>query len=244
MTRQQLQRIIKFFLFGLAKVDYQNTGYIPPDGPLIVVTNHLSRLDIPVLLENPIRPEITALVAEKYREHWFFAWILNTCGIIYLDRSKADFGAFREARRVIQSGVAMGIAPEGTRSHDHQLAEGKEGAAMLAMQMQVPIVPVGIHGTEAVFQTLAKLRKPVITARFGESFLLPPFSRDNRAEQLKDATDEIMCRIAMLLPEQYHGFYADHPRLKELMNDRSNPQHTSTEGIMKERLYEVPETHV
>ena len=222
MTRQQLQKIIKFFLFGLAKVDYQNTHFIPPEGPLIVVTNHLSRLDIPVLLENPVRPEITALVAEKYREHWFLSWILNTCGIIYLDRSKADFSAFREARRVIQSGVAMGIAPEGTRSHDQKLAEGKEGAAMLAMQLQVPIVPVGIHGTEQAFKTLGKFRRPVITARFGESFLLPSFTRDNRAEQLKKATEEIMCRIAVLLPEQYHGFYADHPRLQELAPERPN----------------------
>jgi 1-acyl-sn-glycerol-3-phosphate acyltransferase len=224
MTRQRLQKIIKFLLFGLTKVEYQDTYLVPPEGPLIVVTNHLSRLDIPVLLENPVRPEITALVAEKYREHWFFAWILDTSGIIYLDRSKADFSAFREARRVIQSGVAMGIAPEGTRSHDHQLAEGKEGAAMLAMQLQVPIVPVGIHGTEKAFQTLKKFRKPVITARFGESFLLPPFTRDNRAEQLKKGTEEIMCRIAMLLPEQYHGFYANHPRLNELASERSNPK--------------------
>jgi 1-acyl-sn-glycerol-3-phosphate acyltransferase len=222
MTRQQLQKIIKFFLFGLAKVDYQNTHFVPPEGPLIVVTNHLSRLDIPVLLENPVRPEITALVAEKYREHWFLSWILNTCGIIYLDRSKADFSAFREARRVIQSGVAMGIAPEGTRSHDQKLAEGKEGAAMLAMQLQVPIVPVGIHGTEQAFKTLGKFRRPVITARFGESFLLPSFTRDNRAEQLKKGTEEIMCRIAVLLPEQYHGFYTDHPRLKELAPERPN----------------------
>lgn len=221
MTRQQLQKIIKFFLFGLTTVDYQNTHFVPPEGPLIVVTNHLSRLDIPVLLENPIRPEITALVAEKYREHWFFAWILNTCGIIYLDRSKADFSAFREARHVIQSGVAMGIAPEGTRSHDHQLAEGKEGAAMLAMQLQVPIVPVGIYGTEQVFKILGKMRKPVITARFGESFLLPPFARDDRAEQLKKGTEEIMCHIAVLLPEKYRGFYADHPRLKELASEGS-----------------------
>lgn len=244
MNRQQLKKILKSLLFGLTKTDYQNTHHIPPEGPLIVATNHLSRLDIVVLMGNPIRPEITALVAKKYQNHWLLSWILNTSGIIYIDRDNADFGAFREARKVIQSGTALGIAPEGTRSHDQQLAEGKEGAAMLAMQLQVPIVPVGIHGTESVYQTLAKLRKPVITARFGESFQLPAFTRDNRADQLKNATDEIMCRIAVLLPEKYRGFYATHPRLKELESEQPSQQNVSAGDIIEERSHEVPETNV
>jgi 1-acyl-sn-glycerol-3-phosphate acyltransferase len=54
-------------------------------------------------------------------------------------------------------------------------------------------------------------------ARFGKPFRLPPFSRENREEDLRRQTDEVMCRIAALLPPEYRGVYADHPRLHELL---------------------------
>ncbi|NJN80793.1 MAG: hypothetical protein HC797_10190 [Anaerolineales bacterium] len=53
----------------------------------------------------------------------------------------------------------------------------------------------------------------------GEPFTLPPIPRDKREETLKQYTDEIMCRIAVMLPKHNRGFYADHPRLKELLNE-------------------------
>jgi 1-acyl-sn-glycerol-3-phosphate acyltransferase len=221
MTRQQLQKIIHFLLFTLTHVEYVGVEHIPQHGPLMIVTNHLSRIDIPVLLENPVRPEITALVATKYKEKPFFRWILDTAGVIYLDRDAADFKAFREAKRVLKEGVALGIAPEGTRSKTGSLAEGKSGAAMLAMQLQIPVVPVGISGTEATFTSLARLKRPHILARFGKAFHLPPLDGTNREAQLQRGTDEIMCRIAAMLPEQYHGYYAGHPRLVELSAENS-----------------------
>jgi len=216
MTRQQMQNILKSLLFNLTTVEFQGTENIPTDGPLMIVTNHLSRLDIPLLLVNPIRPEITALVADKYRKYAFFRWILDTCGVIYLNRDTADFKAFRDAKNVIKQGIALGIAPEGTRSTNGVLAEGKSGAALLAMQLQIPIVPVGIAGTENAFSQLARFKRPRIVAKFGKVFHLPHFSNGDREELLKKGTDEIMCRIASLLPEKYRGFYSQHPRLVEI----------------------------
>ena len=211
MKRETMQKIIKVLFDIIAKIDYQNTELIPPEGPLIVVTNHLSRMDSLVLLGNPVRTEIIALVAKKYQTRPFFSFILTTCGVIYIDRTRADFGAFREARKVVKAGTCLGIAPEGTRSQNGQLLEAKDGAAMLAMQLQCPVVPVGITGTDDMFKKLGRLQRAKITAKFGQSFTLPKLTADNRAEQLKSSTDEIMCRIAALLPENYRGVYADHP---------------------------------
>ena len=67
-----------------------------------------------------------------------------------------------------------------------------------------------------MFTKLKRLQRPNIAATFGPAFTLPAFTAGNRAEQLKKGTDEIMCRIAVLLPEKYRGVYADNPRLKEL----------------------------
>jgi 1-acyl-sn-glycerol-3-phosphate acyltransferase len=64
---------------------------------------------------------------------------------------------------------------------------------------------------------LIRLRRAPVTVHIGKPFSLPPIDRTKRQEDLARGTDEIMCRIAALLPPQYRGVYADHPRLKELI---------------------------
>ena len=187
---------------------------------MIVATNHMSRADTLLLFLNPARKDITALVADKYKKYPIFNWILNVGGIIWLERDKADFGAFRLAADVLKSGVALGIAPEGTRSQTGQLQEGKPGAVLLALKANVPIVPVAIAGTETFFRRLLTLRRPQIRITFGPAFTLPPLDRANRDESLKKMTDEIMARIAVLLPPKYWGFYKDNPRLQEMLANK------------------------
>ena len=63
------------------------------------------------------------------------------------------------------------------------------------------------------------MRRSHIVARAGKAFTLPPITGKEREQALQDETDEIMCRIAAMLPENYRGFYADHPRLKELLEE-------------------------
>ena len=99
------------------------------------------------------------------------------------------------------------------------MAEGKPGVAYLALKAEVPIVPVGLTGTEdrVVIERLKHLKKSEIKIIVGKPFNLPPIQRKNRDADLKQYTDEIMCRIGVLIPEKYRGVYANHPRLKELL---------------------------
>lgn len=216
MKRETLQKIIRGLLTTLARVEFRGLENLPLEGGLIVATNHMSRMDTLHLFINPRRTDITALVADKYKKYPVFNWVLDTGEVIWLDRDKADFAAFRLAAEVLKRGVALGIAPEGTRSQTGQLQEGKPGTALLALKANVPIVPVGIAGTEAYFHRLLTLRRPHVVLTFGPAFQLPPLDRDNRDESLKNMTEEIMARIAALLPEKYWGFYKDNPRAKEL----------------------------
>jgi 1-acyl-sn-glycerol-3-phosphate acyltransferase len=119
----------------------------------------------------------------------------------------------------MKAGSILVIAPEGTRSKTETMAEGKPGVAYLAMKARVPIVPVGLVGTEdrVVVEQLKHLKKSEIKITVGMPFNLPAIQRVNREEVLKQCTDEIMCRIGALLPEKYRGVYADHSRLKELL---------------------------
>lgn len=217
MKRETLRNILNRLVRIFARVRFEETELVPPQGGLLLVTNHLSRLDTILLFISPARPDITALVADKYLKYPLFRFILDTGGVIYLDRATADFGAIRAAVQALKEGRCLGIAPEGTRSTGEQLLEGKPGAVLVALKAGVPIVPVGIAGTERVFRRMFTLQRPRLTIRYGPVFTLPPLDTSRREEQMKLATDEIMCRIAMLLPERYHGFYRGHPRLKELL---------------------------
>jgi 1-acyl-sn-glycerol-3-phosphate acyltransferase len=103
------------------------------------------------------------------------------------------------------------------------LIEAKPGVSYLATKLKRPIVPVAITGTEDenLLGNLKKLRRSHITVGAGPTFTLPPLPRENRDEILKQYTDEIMCHIAALLPEKHRGVYAEHPRLQELLKEKS-----------------------
>jgi 1-acyl-sn-glycerol-3-phosphate acyltransferase len=137
---------------------------------------------------------------------------------IWVDRFGADFRALREMLNRLQRGGVLAIAPEGTRSQNGALIEGRPGVSYLAAKAGVPILPVAATGTQdaLVEEQLSRFRKTHITVRIGQPFILPPLQSQDRDAVLQGYTDEIMCRIAALLPPDYRGVYADHPRLKQL----------------------------
>ena len=138
---------------------------------------------------------------------------------IWLNRFDADIHAMKEILRRLKAGGLLAIAPEGTRSKVEALQEAKPGAAYLASKVGLPIIPVALTGTEdrVVKDNLKHLRKSHIKVRAGKPFDLEPVGKQDKEESLHRATDEIMCQIAAMLPEKYRGFYADHPRLKEIL---------------------------
>ncbi len=214
-----LRWLIENFVRFMTRTTYLLTDNMPPSGGFILATNHNSRVDSAILLSNPVRSDMSALVAQEYRDNLFFRIIVQAADVIWLDRSKADFSAFRVAVDRIKEGRVMGIAPEGTRSRVGKLLEGKPGIQLLTSRADVPVVAVGITGSEDMMQKLLAFRKPEITVRYGKPFKLPPISRENRDEAMQQATTEVMCQIAALLPERYRGFYKDFPRVDEIIKE-------------------------
>lgn len=185
----------------------------------MIATNHLGRLDV-ALLFYALEGDFILPVAEKYEHHWLYGPIGDAMGAIWLDRFNADVGSVREILARMKAGGILVIAPEGTRSRTEAMAEGKPGVAYLAMKAGLPIMPVALAGTEdrLVMERLMHFKKSEIKVIVGPTFTLPPVKGKQRDAALKEYTDEIMCRIGALLPEKYRGVYADHPRLKELLN--------------------------
>ena len=218
MKRETLRKLVNIIFHAIAKIEFVGGENIPAQGGIILATNHISRLDVPLLFLNPTRPDITALVTDKYQRYAFFRWFTQTAEGIWIDRTKADFAAFRLAAEVIQAGKALGIAPEGTRSDTACLLEAKEGTALLAIRTNTPVVPVAIAGTEVAINQFKHLRRPHLVTRFGAPIPPPTLTREDRAVGLQRYTDEIMCQMAAMLPPSYRGFYANHPRLKEILS--------------------------
>jgi len=212
---------IKFLIKVLTKFMVINQALIPKEGAALITTNHLSRLDTPLLLTLTDRKDLVAIVAKKYEQKLFFKWVLERVGtMVWMDRSRVDFAALRDALDHLRHGAIVGIAPEGTRSRGSQgLLEGKQGAALIAARASVPIVPIAIIGSEKINNALLRLRRQKVIIRVGEPYHLPEMDSNDRQGWLARSTAEIMCRIAALLPPEYRGFYANHPRLLELLAD-------------------------
>jgi 1-acyl-sn-glycerol-3-phosphate acyltransferase len=209
MKKETLRRLVRFLVKTLTRTEFIGLEHIPASGGIIIAINHMSHIDTPILFVNPVRSDITALVTTKYLERPLIKWFIETAEGIWIDRDIADFTAIQTASKALAQGLALGIAPEGTRSKTAQLQEGKPGTVMLALKSGAPIVPVGIAGTEDAFKRLLRLRRPRITVRIGEPFTLPEFQPHHRSEELKRWTDILMRRIAVLLPPEYRGVYAD-----------------------------------
>lgn len=220
MKRSTLSSIVKFLIKLLTRTQYSGLENLPANGALIIATNHMHYMDIPLLFINPVREDLTALVTTKYQHHWFIRWFCNTAGGIWINRDIADFSAMQAASKALKEGKALGISPEGTRSQTAQLIKAKPGVVLLALKAGVPIVPVAITGTEKAFRRIFTLQRPKLSIRFGPAFNLKPVNPEEREKKYQEYTDEIMCRIAALMPEKYWGYYHDHPRLKELISSK------------------------
>lgn len=218
--RNILRALIRLLFNLIARVEVSGYEYLPAEGNFVIATNHLGIVDAPLAFYALDRWDLFVLIAEKWEKNAFFKWLGRYFNFIYIDRFNPDIKALRKVMKLMDEGNNLVIAPEGTRSRVGALIEGKPGVSYLATRLGQPIVPVAISGTEdkVIFGNLKRLRRSHIVLKAGPAFTLPPLPRENRDAVLKQYTDEIMCRIAALLPEKYRGVYTGHPRLKELLS--------------------------
>jgi 1-acyl-sn-glycerol-3-phosphate acyltransferase len=218
MKYTTLRSIIRFVMRIIAEIDVHGLEKMPP-GNFIIASNHLGRLDTAVLVCVIDREDIIMAIAEKYKSHPLFGPLGRSMNGIWLNRHEADYSALRQILARMEQGGILAIAPEGTRSKTEALQEGKMGVAFLAAKSGYPILPVALTGTEdrRVVENLKHFRRLKITVRTGELMDVRIPSGKGRELAMRAATDEIMCRIAALLPASYRGVYAEHPRLKEFL---------------------------
>jgi 1-acyl-sn-glycerol-3-phosphate acyltransferase len=213
LKRRILQAIVAFFMRAVCRVEINGLDKVRDiKGKAIFVSNHLGRLDAGLAFLILKREDIILVVAEKYRDYPIFRFLVKQLDLLWLDRFGSDLGTMKEVLRRLDRGGVLMIAPEGTRSTTEALLEGKPGATYLAAKSGAVVIPVGIAGSEdrIVMSALRKFQRPRVVLNIGEAFSIPPLPKTDRDGFLRKQTDEIMVRIARLLPEKNRGFYTKH----------------------------------
>lgn len=214
--RVALRKVVLALVGPLLGLRLIGEALVPGEGPLLVVSNHLSNAD-PLILEAAFPRPLFFMGKVELFHNPVFRWFLLRFGGFPVARGTADRAALRHAKAVLDQGIAMAIYPEGGRSRTGALVAGLPGAGLIALLSQAPVVPVAIHGTE-FFPVNGEMppRRPQsvprgVTVRFGEPFRIPD-RVDNRRVTPDEATRIMMVRIAELLPERYHGVYGGDAR--------------------------------
>jgi 1-acyl-sn-glycerol-3-phosphate acyltransferase len=221
MMRNFVRFLIHTFLNLAIEVEFYGKENVPATGSFVMATNHLGVLDIVMPYYVLNRWDLFILVADKWEKQAWVRWLGRNLNFLYIDRFNPNLPALREVISRMKAGQVLVIAPEGTRSKSGALLEAKPGVSYLASKLGYPILPGALAGTsdKTFFDNLRHLRKTRVILRAGKPFMLPSLPQKDRAEVLQCYTDEIMCQIGVLLPEECRGAYAEHPRMKEMLGD-------------------------
>lgn len=197
-------RWFAILVFALvARVHLRGRYNVPKHGPYIIAANHLSWTDIPL-----IPMYLPGKVVYMAKEEAFMGrvgWLSRFLGAFPVKRGEGDRHALRAAQEQLKKGKVLIIFPEGTRSKDAKLAKAHAGLGMIALRANVPVVPVAIYGSERALKKFGA----EITISYGEPVLLKPQGAKVTRADIDNATDEVMKRIAAMLPERYRGAYGE-----------------------------------
>ncbi|GAB3617852.1 lysophospholipid acyltransferase family protein [Okibacterium endophyticum] len=192
---------------------------VPKTGPVIIASNHLSFIDsiaIPVAAPRRVR----FLAKSSYFEGkgvsgWVTRTFFSAIGAIGVRRGagQAAQEALDQGRRVLESGGAFAIYPEGTRSLDGRLYRGRTGVAWLALATGARVVPVGLIGTDEVMPVGTRMpkRSPRATIVFGTPLDVSRHGPATSGRARRHATDEIMSAIHDLTGQELANAYNESP---------------------------------
>jgi 1-acyl-sn-glycerol-3-phosphate acyltransferase len=199
--------LVKFGTRILCRIDAPNIETVPQKGPLIVISNHTGQLEVAVFLGQLAPRPLTGWAKMEAWDNAFLNWLFNLWGLIPVRRGEADISALRKAIKALEDEYIFGIAPEGTRNKTGRLKRAQPGAVLLAIRSNTPILPLVHWGGENFLMNLARLKRTDFHIRVGNPFILDLDGVKLTREIRQQIADEMMFRIAELMPPEYRGEY-------------------------------------
>ena len=165
---------------------------VPQDGPLVVVSNHASHFDPPIL-SNCVRRPVAFMAKEELFKVPVLKQAIRLYGAYPVERASADRSAIRNALSYLEQGWATGLFLQGTRTRDGRISSAKLGAAMIAAKAKAPMLPVSLWGTQDILVNKSPIPHPVpVTVRIGTAIDPPATSKRQDLERVTQAcTDAI-----------------------------------------------------
>jgi 1-acyl-sn-glycerol-3-phosphate acyltransferase len=199
--------LIRILVFPFAWWRVKGRENITSQGPFLVVCNHLHIADPPIVAASlPLKCVLMAK-DELWHNRWSRFWVENF-GAFPVRRGGVDRKAIQQAKEWLKKGVSVIMFPEGGRSKTASLQTASSGAALIALHTGVPILPVSVTGSDKFRKlTWCFFHRPIMIVTFGQSFNPPPVGGKSTKEQRQELTNEIMRKIADLLPPRYRGVY-------------------------------------
>ena len=179
---------------------------IPKKGPVLIVANHLSLAD-PPLVSVSINRETLFMAKEELFSTGFTNYFIRSFGAFPVHRNRLDRTALRDADRVLKNGKVLVMFPESTRSPNGQLQYAYPGAALIALRNGASVVPIGITGTENIKGLSWLFHRPRVKLNVGHAFQAPSVNGKVSKSQVAEFTNTIMEHIAEMLPPSYRGNY-------------------------------------
>jgi 1-acyl-sn-glycerol-3-phosphate acyltransferase len=200
-----LKPVCRGLLWLLCRLEGRGQRHVPRAGAMLLVANHSSFLD-PPLVGSVTPRQLTFLAKEELFRIPLFGRLIHALNARPVRRDGGDARALRAALRQLADGQCLLVFPEGTRGDEGILRPPKPGAGMLAVLSGVPVVPVYVRGSGGVWprgRTLPRPGKVVVT--FGEPMTFERESGLDRKEQYEAASRAIMAGLARLSPMGEQG---------------------------------------
>jgi 1-acyl-sn-glycerol-3-phosphate acyltransferase len=206
-TKSFVNAIVRGIFQITCNVDGDELVRIPDRGPLIIISNHINFLEVPVLVSHTFPKPILGIAKEETWKNPLLGPLFKLWEMIPIRRGEVDLTAMQKAILALDSGKIIAIAPEGTRSKTGQLLPARPGTLLLALKSQAPLMPVVHFGGESFWPNFKRFRRTPFHIRVGRPFRLVNIPNPPSREIREAAMTEMMVRMAELLPPTYHGVY-------------------------------------
>lgn len=193
----------------VCRIEGAELAQVPLSGPLILAVNHINSLEVPLLFAHLQPRHLIGLAKTETWDNKFMGWLFDLWESIPIRRGEADLEAIRRCLAALSAGDILGVAPEGTRSYDGKLLSGQPGIVLIALHSGVPILPVAHWGGENFQKNIKHLKRTSFHIRVGKAFTLDANGEKMHGKVRQAMVDEIMYQIAILMPEEYRGQYAN-----------------------------------
>ena len=206
ITNAVLRTLLRMF-FTMNLDEFEK---VPRTGPFMLIANHTSAFDGPLMYVFMRPREMVAMAKQELWDHAATRFLMNLWNSIPVDRENMGRQTMEQCFSILDRGDILAIAPEGTRSSNGMLQQGKAGVAFIAHKKQVPMVPIAITGFENFRKNIKRLRRTPLTIAVGKPFEVANTGGRLAAAGRQKLVDEIMLRLAELMPPSYWGFYTGH----------------------------------